>query len=123
MFAHIPSGKRVASRRESRPWHPILLMLRLPTAFFSLKGEAFNLYFLVSLAVLGDEKKKWRPRKYSYSRWGCKLTLKFPIVKLLDYDKNWELLAENNNPFAVVIMAYLKSKETRTNPVIRLESK
>jgi len=78
---------------------------------------------VVSLAVLGDEKKKWRPKKYSYSRWGCQLKLKFPIVKLLDYDKNWELLAENNNPFAVVIMAYLKSKETRKNPVIRLESK
>ncbi len=78
---------------------------------------------VVSLAVLGDEKKKWRPKKYSYSRWGCKLTLKFPIVKLLDYDKNWELLAENNNPFAVVIMAYLKSKETRKNPLIRLENK
>ena len=72
---------------------------------------------------MGDEKKKWRPRKHSYSRWGCKLTLKFPIVKLLDYDKNWELLAENNNPFAVVIMAYLKSKETRKNPLVRLESK
>ncbi|NEN87465.1 MAG: hypothetical protein F6K48_00360 [Okeania sp. SIO3H1] len=78
---------------------------------------------MVSLAVLGDEKKKWRPRKYSYSRWGCQLKLKFPMVKLLNYEKNWELLAENNNPFAVVIMAYLKSKETRKNPLIRLESK
>ncbi|NEQ38024.1 MAG: transposase [Okeania sp. SIO3I5] len=78
---------------------------------------------VVSLAVLGDEKKKWRPRKYSYSRWGCQLKLKFPIVKLLDYEKNWELLAENNNPFAVVIMAYLKSKETRKAPLIRLETK
>ncbi|MDY7007490.1 MAG: transposase [Cyanobacteriota bacterium] len=78
---------------------------------------------VVSLAVLGDEKKKWRPRKYSYGRWGCQLKLKFPMVKLLDYEKNWELLTENNNPFAVVIMAYLKSKETRKNPLIRLESK
>lgn len=78
---------------------------------------------VVSLPLLGDEKKKWRPRKYSYSRWGYQLKLKFPIVKLLDYEKNWELLAENNNPFAVVIMAYLKSKETRKNPLIRLESK
>ncbi|NEO52501.1 MAG: transposase [Okeania sp. SIO3B5] len=78
---------------------------------------------VVSLAVLGDDKKKWRPRKYSYSRWGCQLKLKFPIVKLLDYEKNWELLAESNNPFSVVIMAYLKSKETRKAPLIRLESK
>ncbi len=73
--------------------------------------------------MLGDEKKKWLPREYSYSRWGCQLTLEFPVVKLLDYEENWELLVENNNPFAVIIMAYLKSKETRKNHLIRLESK
>ena len=45
------------------------------------------------------------------------------MVKLLNYKKNWELLAESNNPFAVIIIAQLKSKETRKNPLIRLESK
>ncbi len=45
------------------------------------------------------------------------------MVKLLDYEKNWQLLAKSNNPFSVVVMAYLKSKETRKNTLIRLESK
>ncbi len=78
---------------------------------------------VVSLAVLGDEDKKWRPTEYSYSRWGCQLTLEFPIVKLLDYQQNWEFLVESNNPFAVIIMAYLKSHKTKKNPLVRLESK
>jgi hypothetical protein len=78
---------------------------------------------IVSLAVLGDDNKNWRPSTYTYSRWGCELTLKFPIVKLIDYKKDWESLEKNNNPFAVVIMAYLKSKETSKNPKNRLENK
>ncbi|OZH55876.1 hypothetical protein AFK68_01760, partial [Hydrocoleum sp. CS-953] len=49
--------------------------------------------------------------------------MKFPIVKLLYFEENWEFLTESNNPFAVIIMAYLKSKETRKNPLIKLESK
>jgi hypothetical protein len=78
---------------------------------------------IVSLAVLGDEDTNWRPNVYNYSRWRCRLSLEFPIVKLLDYQQNWELLEQNNNPFAIVIMAYLKSKETRKNPQMRLENK
>jgi hypothetical protein len=78
---------------------------------------------VVSLAVLGDDDKTWRPSTYNYSRWGCKLTLEFPVIKLLDYQENWEFLEQNKNPFAVVIMAYLKSKETSKNPLVRLENK
>jgi hypothetical protein len=78
---------------------------------------------IVSLAVLGDDNKNWRPSTYTYSRWGCKLSLEFPIVKLIDYQNNWENLEQNNNPFAVVIMAYLKSKETSKKPQARLENK
>ncbi len=37
----------------------------------------------------------------------------FPIVKLLDYKKKWEELEASTNPFATVVMAHLKTKETR----------
>ena len=75
---------------------------------------------IVSLAVLGDEDENWRPTSYNYSRWSCQLTFKFPIVKLSDYQQNYSSLAENNNPFAVVIMAYLQSKKTKKNSRARL---
>lgn len=61
---------------------------------------------IVSLAVLGDEEQNWRPNVYQYDRWGCNLSFNFPIIKLLDYQQNYSLLEENNNPFSVVIMAY-----------------
>lgn len=78
---------------------------------------------VVSLAVLGDDNKTWRPTNYNYSRWGCRVSIDFPIVKLIDYQDDWQSLSENNNPFAVVIMAYLKSKETNKDFQARLDNK
>jgi hypothetical protein len=42
--------------------------------------------------------------------------LKFPIAKLLDYENQWQTLEESNNPFAVIIMAHLKTKATTGKP-------
>ena len=38
-----------------------------------------------SLAVLADDSPTWRPNTYEVARWGCKLRLEFPVVKLLDF--------------------------------------
>ncbi|MCC5617788.1 transposase [Nostoc sp. CHAB 5836] len=65
---------------------------------------------VVSLAVLGDEQPSWRPQEYGYGRWGCEMRLRFPIVKLLDYE--WEMLESSDNPFAVVVMAHRKTQNT-----------
>ncbi len=45
--------------------------------------------------------------------WGCEVKFKFPVVKLLDYSQRWAELEDNSNPFATVVMAHLKAKETR----------
>ena len=44
---------------------------------------------VVSLAVVGDTSATWKPRRYSYSLWGCRVGIEFPIVKLRDYQKRW----------------------------------
>jgi hypothetical protein len=67
---------------------------------------------VVSLVVLGDEGPSWRPSSYGYHFYGFRLHLKFPIVKLLDYESNWDALEQSTNPFAVMIMAHLKTKAT-----------
>jgi hypothetical protein len=67
---------------------------------------------VISLVVLGDEATNWRPSSYGYSFDGFELLLKFPTVKLLDYEQNWENLEQSSNPFAVMIMAHLKTKAT-----------
>jgi len=70
---------------------------------------------IVSLAVLTDQHTRWRPRQYGYDLWGCKIAFTFPIVKLLDYRKQWTTLETSNNPFAVVVMAHLKAQDTKRN--------
>ncbi|HEY9621934.1 MAG TPA: hypothetical protein V6C78_16375 [Crinalium sp.] len=68
---------------------------------------------VASLAVLGDERSSWRPDGFQTELWGCNTTFQFPIVKLLDYGQKWQALEEENNLFATVVMAHLKSQETR----------
>jgi hypothetical protein len=41
---------------------------------------------VVSLAILGDERPRWRPDRFAYELWGCSLHLRFPAVKLRDYE-------------------------------------
>lgn len=67
---------------------------------------------VISLAVLGDEVASWRPAHFGYERWGYRLAFEFPSVKLLDYRQDWTALEESMNPFAMVIMAHLKTQDT-----------
>lgn len=71
---------------------------------------------IVSLAILTDDSKTWRPSGFQDKLWGCSTDFKFPIVKLLDYQENWAVLEASRNPFAVVVMAQLKTKETHNQP-------
>ncbi len=68
----------------------------------------------VSVAVLADESSTWRPADYEHGQWGCELKLAFPTIKLLDLDPG-ELEA-SDNPFAAVVMAHLKTQQTRRLP-------
>ncbi|MBF2057193.1 MAG: DUF4351 domain-containing protein [Cyanobacterium sp. T60_A2020_053] len=70
---------------------------------------------VISLAILGDESQKWRPSHYGYEVGGCQLNLNFPVIKLIDYQEKWSDLEENLNPFAIMIMAHLKTKATTKN--------
>jgi hypothetical protein len=78
---------------------------------------------VISLAVLADEEKNWRPNKYEYSLGGCSVSLEFPIVKLLDYEAQWQTLEQTTNPFGIVVMAHLRTKATNQNPESRLHWK
>ncbi len=49
---------------------------------------------VVSLAVLGDDHPDWRPDRFGYDLWGCEMGLRFPVVKLWDYNDRWDELEE-----------------------------
>ena len=88
-----------------------------PQRMYIYNYRAFDLYHkpVISLAILGDERVNWRPDSYDYRIAGCELTLKFPTVKLLDYEERWSELEASTNPFAIIVMAHLKTKATTKN--------
>jgi len=77
----------------------------------------------VSLAVLGDESRSWRPSVHAEGRWGCEVRFTFPTVKLVDYSGRDAVLEAAANPFAAVTLAHLKANETRGDAVARYDWK
>jgi hypothetical protein len=78
---------------------------------------------VVSLAILTDDRKSWRPQEFQVGLWGCEIRFRFPMVKLLDYGQEWQTLEDSLNPFATVTMAHLKALETRGNQLQRKDWK
>jgi predicted transposase/invertase (TIGR01784 family) len=68
---------------------------------------------VVSLAVLADTRKSFRPTTFHYQRWGCELTFTFPTAKLIDWEDNWSKLETSDNVFALVVMAQIKAKRVK----------
>ena len=78
---------------------------------------------VASLAVLADDNPNWFVDGYDQDLWGCRTTFRFPAVKILEYEKDWDFLESSENPFAVVVMAHLRAMETRKNPEDRFKFK
>jgi hypothetical protein len=77
----------------------------------------------VSLAVLADDNPEWYKSVYLDKLWGCLTVFRFPAVKILDYRNKWEELEKSDNPFAVVVMAHLKTLESKGNNISRKQWK
>lgn len=132
------AGKRLADKlikvwRHDGGEQRVLIHIEVQGGFDSGFAERMLIYHyrlydryrqpIVSLAVLGDERPNWRPDRYTSALWGCELELRFPIVKLSDYNQRWEELTKSHNPFAVLVMAHLKTQATRQDAEERLRWK
>ncbi len=78
---------------------------------------------IASLAVLADERPNWRPGKFGYEVFGCRLGLHYPVAKLLDWAGSEARLEDSDNPFAMVTLAHLATRATRTDMQSRYETK
>ena len=65
-----------------------------------------------SFVILADDERTWRPGPYRYNLWNCGGEFHYPTVKLLDFANQADELEKNANPFAVVVLAHLKARET-----------
>ncbi|HEY9702066.1 MAG TPA: hypothetical protein V6C58_06450, partial [Allocoleopsis sp.] len=96
-----------------------------PKRMFIYNYRSFDSYGkpVISLAILGDEHKNWRPNSYSYGISESQVIMTFTIAKLLDYEEKWAELSQSKNPFAFVVMAHLKTKSTTQDMESREEWK
>jgi hypothetical protein len=78
---------------------------------------------VASFAILGDDSRTWRPDCFETALWGCQTRFQFPTVKLLDYEQQWAALEASESPFATVVMAHLKTLETKEDAVQRQQWK
>jgi hypothetical protein len=131
-------GKRLADKlvkvwklNGQETW--VLIHIEIQSQEESQFGERMFVYYyrlrdkydlpIASLAILGDERETWRPRPFQRELWGCEVSFSFPMIKLLDYSTHWNELEESQNPFAIAVMAHLKTKETRNDAMARKEWK
>ena len=80
-------------------------------------------HFVATFVALGDESPSWNPEPFSWEALGSRLTWEYQTAKLLDWESRWPELVASRNPFAIILMAHLKTKKTRQNPGDRLEWK
>jgi len=96
-----------------------------PERMYTYNYRLFDRYKrrIASLAVLTDTNRSWRPHQFAYDLFGCRVSLDFPTIKLLDYGADWAALEANVNPFAIVTMAHLQTQATRRKPAERYAAK
>ena len=71
---------------------------------------------VASLAVLADDNPGWRPTGFRRELWGFASAVTFPAVKLLDFAGREADLQASDNPFAKVVLAHVKTLQTRDDP-------
>jgi hypothetical protein len=71
---------------------------------------------VASLAVLADDDPNWRPSAFHSRLFGCAAGIDFPAVKLLDFAAHEAELEASSNPFAKVVLAHLKARQTDGDP-------
>jgi hypothetical protein len=77
----------------------------------------------VSLAVLADTNKRWKPNQFKLSEHGCQIQFTFPTVKLIDLEIDLDTLTANDNPFAILTAAHFLTKRTAKTPKDRYDLK
>jgi hypothetical protein len=95
--------------------------VEFPRRMYVYNYRVFDRYNkpVASLAVLADDDPDWRPSEFRNSLFGCEAGIRFAPVKLLDFAAHEVMLEASANPFAKVVLAHLKARQTHGNPADR----
>lgn len=96
-----------------------------PERMFLYNVRAYDLYRkpVMSLAILADGDPNWRPAEFGYQSGASRMHMWYSVVKLTDYNSRQAELEASANPFALAVLAHLKTLETRGNSEGRLQWK
>jgi hypothetical protein len=86
---------------------------------YNYRAEDVNARPVTTLVVLGDESPTWRPAEYVYEEDGCRRTLSWPVVKLLDYADRLEEIEAGPHLFMRLVVAHLVAQRTREDVLTR----
>jgi hypothetical protein len=78
---------------------------------------------VASMALLADGRARWKPDSFRYTLFGCKVGIRFPMVKLSEYGTDIEQLLEHPNVFSLVTAAHVLTQQTRGQHVKRHAAK
>jgi hypothetical protein len=67
---------------------------------------------VITLVIMTDESKTYKPDKFEIKRWGFHLLCKYPLIKLIDYQGKVDF-DKAQNPFEIVTFVHLKNLETQ----------
>jgi hypothetical protein len=95
--------------------------VEFPRRMYVYNYRVFDRYNrpVASLAVLADDDPDWRPTDFHSNLFGCESGIRFPAVKLLDFTPHEAMLEASDNPFAQVVLAHLKARQTHDDPASR----
>ncbi|WNZ44060.1 hypothetical protein Q2T42_19700 [Leptolyngbya boryana CZ1] len=96
-----------AKKEDAFPQRMLTYSIRIYDLFHTLA---------TSLAILCDENVDWRPQDCILERPETRLAFEFGSRKLIDYRSQWSMLESSPNPFATIVMAHLKTQETKRSP-------
>ena len=115
--------KLIRVRALSGEFHWILLHIEVqgePEAQFTRR--MFTYYYrlierfdepVVSMAILTDTSKQFRPDHYRYELMGCAIRFDFLCVKLLDLQSQLDDMLASDNIFALLVAAQLIAKHVK----------
>lgn len=122
---------RVTRRGGSEEWLYIHLEIQgheqsgFAERMFVYHSRLFDRYRkpIASLALLADDRIGWRPTQYAHEALGCRVSLHFPVAKLLDWTGSDARLEDSRNPFALLTLSHLATRATRNDTLARYSAK
>ena len=68
---------------------------------------------MVTVVILGDDRRRWRPRKHREGQYGSGDSCEWIVLKLLDLSSHIAELEQDENLFALFVAAHLATMATR----------